>query len=161
MALLGINFFFTLYCRITHTLLLNQSVARPKTLDISTQTSRAIRFPASYPGFSFDDFSYIVAVVQERIWFKKPREENSIKSDVEMLRVSRLEADLFRSNVRVILQYGVKFNISAAVVHHGGLLMVLFLTRYKESASIFHTLREVQRETTECLLILTRNDLSC
>ena len=28
------------------TLLLNQSVAKPKTLDISTQTSRATRFPA-------------------------------------------------------------------------------------------------------------------
>ena len=36
----------TLYCRITCTLLLNQSVAKPKILDISTRALRAIRFPA-------------------------------------------------------------------------------------------------------------------
>ena len=68
---------FTLYCRITRTLLLNRSVAKPETLDISTQTSRAIRFPAQSQGFSFDDFSYVVAVVLERVWAKKPRKEKT------------------------------------------------------------------------------------
>ena len=32
-------------------------------------------------------FSYVVAVALERVWVKKPGEENSIKSDVEMSRV--------------------------------------------------------------------------
>ena len=60
----------TLCCRITCTLLLNQSVAKPKTLNISTQTSHAIRF-------SFDNFSYlVVAVTLERVWVKKPGEDN-------------------------------------------------------------------------------------
>ena len=39
----------TLYCRITRTLLLNQSVAKPKTLNISTQTSRTLRFSTFSP----------------------------------------------------------------------------------------------------------------
>ena len=37
----------------------------------------------------------------------KPKEENNIKSDVEMLRVLDFATDWFRSNVRVILQYSV------------------------------------------------------
>ena len=39
---------------------------------------------------------------------KKPGEENNIKNDVEMSRALGFGTDWFRSNVRVILQYGVK-----------------------------------------------------
>ena len=102
---------FTLYCRITRTLLLNQPVAKPKTLDISTQTSRAIRFPAWSLGFSVDDFSYVVAVALGRIWVKKPGEENNIKSNVEMSRVLGFATHWFRSNVCVILQYSVNARV--------------------------------------------------
>ena len=100
----------TLYCRITRTLLLNQLVAKPKTLDVLTQTSRAIRFPALSISVSFDDFSYTVAVALERFWVKKLEKENNIKSDVEMSMVLGFATDLFRGNVRVILQYRVSFN---------------------------------------------------
>ena len=37
--------------------------------------------------FNFDDFSYVVAVALECIWVKKPGEETSIESDLEMSRV--------------------------------------------------------------------------
>ena len=53
-------------------------------------------------GFSFDDFSYVVAVVLERVWIKKPGKENNVKG---MSRILGFATDLFRSNVRVILQY--------------------------------------------------------
>ena len=90
------------------TLLLNQSVARPKALDISTQTSRAIQSPAQPLRISFDDFLYVVAVALECVWVKKSMEENNIKSNVEISRVLGFATDWFRSNVRVIVQYNVK-----------------------------------------------------
>ena len=40
---------------------------------------------------------YVVAVTLERIWVKKPGEENDIKSDVEMSRVSGFATHWFRS----------------------------------------------------------------
>ena len=48
--------------------------------------------------------SYVVAVALEHVWVKKPGEENNIKSDVEISRTLGFATDLFRSNVRVILQ---------------------------------------------------------
>ena len=60
------------------------------------------------PRLSFDDFSYFVAVGLERIWVKKPGEENNIKSNVRMSRALGFSADLFRGNERVILQHSVK-----------------------------------------------------
>ena len=39
------------------------------------------------PKLFFDDFSYVLAVALERVWVKKPEEENNIKSDAEMPRV--------------------------------------------------------------------------
>ena len=53
-------------------------------------------------------FSYVVAVALEGVWFKKPEEENKIKSNVEMSRVLGFATDWFRSNVRAILQYSVR-----------------------------------------------------
>ena len=82
MLVLYVNYFLPIEHEFKRTLLLNQSVAKPKTLDISTHTSRAIRFP----GFSFDELLYAVAVVLERVWVKKPGEENSIRSDVDGFR---------------------------------------------------------------------------
>ena len=38
------------------------------------------------PRLSFDDFLYVVAVPLERVWVKKPGEENNIKSDVKGFR---------------------------------------------------------------------------
>ena len=58
-------------------------------------------------GFSFDDFLDVVAAVLDRIWVKKPGEENNIKSDVEMLRVLGFATRSFRSNAHVILQCSV------------------------------------------------------
>ena len=62
------------------------------------------------PGFSFDDFSYVAAVALERVWVKKPREANNIKSDAEMSRILGFATDWFSSNVRVILQCSVIFS---------------------------------------------------
>ena len=47
-------------------------------------------------------FLYVVAVALERIWVKKPREENDIKSDVEMSRVLGFATHWFKSNVCII-----------------------------------------------------------
>ena len=63
-----------------------------------------------FSDFSFDDFSYVVAVAVERIWVKKPGEETSIKSDVEMSRVLVSATDWFRGNVHVILQYSANLH---------------------------------------------------
>ena len=56
-------------------------------------------------------FWYVVAVALERIWIKKPGEENDIKSDVEMLRVLGFATHWFRSNVCIILQYSVSMKV--------------------------------------------------
>ena len=42
---------------------------------------------------SLGHLPYVVAVALERIWFKKPRQENNIKSDVEMSRVLGFATD--------------------------------------------------------------------
>ena len=79
-----VSVFFTWYCRNTHTLLLNQSVAKPKTLDISTQTSCATQFPAWSLGLSFDEFYRLLLLLRWKA--NEPGEENNIKSDVEGFR---------------------------------------------------------------------------
>ena len=68
-----------------------QSVVKPKTLDISTQTLHAVRFPALSLGFYCDDASYVVAVALELFWVKNPGEENNIHSDFDMSRVLVLQ----------------------------------------------------------------------
>ena len=57
---------------------------------------------------SSDDFSYVAAVVLERIRVKKPGEENNIEINVQTSRVLRFATDLFKGNMRVSLQYSVK-----------------------------------------------------
>ena len=95
---------FTLYCRITRILLQNQSVAKHRHIDADF-TRHTIS--SLVPRLFFWWFLYVVTVALERIWVKKPGEENNIKSDVEMSRVLGFATDSFRSNVRVILQYSV------------------------------------------------------
>ena len=86
----------------------DQSVAKLKVLNISTQTSHTIRFSAWYKSFSFDDFSHVAAVALECIWVRKPGSENKINIDVEMSKVLGFATNWFRSNVPVILQCSVK-----------------------------------------------------
>ena len=104
--------FITQYCRIMRTFLLNQTVAKPKTFDISGPRLHVpYDFQPSPLDFSLDDFSNVVAVALERVWVKRPGEENNIKSDVEMSRVLGFATDWFRSNVCVILQYSVTMKL--------------------------------------------------
>ena len=98
---------FTLYCRITRTLLLNQSVAKPKTLDIST--SLLILFSSS--GFLNQTPSSATATTYEKSSKEKSRDQAGNRMarevSVEMSRVLGFAIGRFRSNVRVILQYSV------------------------------------------------------
>ena len=95
-------------CRIMHTLLLNQSVAKPKTLDISTSLLMASWwFPRLLDPNAFQHKSNNIQKVIKGKPGDWARNRMAREIWVDMSRVLGLATDWFRSDVRVILQYSV------------------------------------------------------
>ena len=97
----------TLNCNIKRTLLLNQSVTKPETLDIST--SLLMLF---LPAFLTQMRSSATATTYGKSSKEKPGDQAGNRKArevwVEMSRVLVFATDWFRSKMRVILQYSVK-----------------------------------------------------
>ena len=75
----------------------------------------------------------------ERVWVKKPGEEDNIKSDVETSSVLGLATDWFRSNARVILQYSVNNSRTTQKISKSELLTFVELGKtIWQNCRLFH-----------------------